>query len=157
MQAAHCWSLSIAPSYRLAPSWAVGLRGSWSSDAGARGSASNSGEEVSLTQTLWQLSAEGRYQPGAQQGFYLVLGAGAARVSDSIGSATAAEWGPLLSAAFGYDIGLADFLALGIELRGAFASLSEEGASLERAGATVRYVYGPSSWLGLNLIGQFEL
>ena len=39
---AYLWNVHAAASYRLGSVWALGVRGSWSSDAGARTSASSS-------------------------------------------------------------------------------------------------------------------
>jgi hypothetical protein len=141
------WNLSLAPAYRVSPVWSLGVRGSWSSDAGARSSG-----EVSVTRTFWQLSADARFQPGGLVGPYLGLGAGQAWAVDNLGSASAVQSAPLLAAAVGHDFGLLEPLALGVELRGGLAFFDSEGASHQARGAErVTYVYGTSSWLSLNL------
>lgn len=150
-------NLHISPSYQLTPRWALGLRGSWASDAGARGMASSSGEQVDKTRNLWQLTAEGRYQPGTQRGPYVAGSAGYAGAVDSVGSASAWQWAPLVGGALGYDFPVADIFSLGLELRGAYALFDDEGASLTRGGQSERYVYGSSSWLSLNVMGQLGL
>lgn len=149
--------LSVSPSYQLDETWALGLRTSWGFEAGDRGLASSDAPELEIERHLWQLAAEGRYQPGGQRGFYGSAHAGTAGAMDSIGDATAWQWAPLVGAALGYDAHIAGPLALGIELRGSFAAFGNEGASLARGGGSTRYVYGPSSFVSLHFTASLGL
>ena len=149
--------LSVAPSYQLTDSWALGPRVSWGFEAGDRGLASSDGEEVDIDRHLWQFAAEGRYQPGVQRGFYGAANAGVAGAMDRVGGVSAWQWAPLVGAALGYEGPITGPLSLGIELRGAFAAFDSEGASLTRGSESTRYVYGGSSFVAVNLTGSFGL
>jgi hypothetical protein len=150
-------NLSVAGSYQLSESWALGARGSLASDSGARAQASTTGQDLALTRNLWQFAGEGRYQPGGMWGGYAALNAGAALATDAMGSTSASQWAPLLGSALGYDVEVAPAFALGLELRGGAALFGSQGATLTRAGESATYIYGPSSWLSLNLTGHVAL
>jgi hypothetical protein len=146
---AYHWNVSVAPSWPLSSTWALGARGSWSSDAGARGSESSS---------LWQLGAELRQQPRGWLGPYLAATLGGAAARDMIDAGTAIQWAPAVGAAAGYDFGIGQSLALGLELRAGAAFFDADGASLQTAQAeAVTITYGTTSWLSLNLTGQLGL
>jgi hypothetical protein len=142
------WNVSIAPSYQLSRTWALAARGSWSSDAGARGTDSSS---------LWQLGSEIRQQPRGWLGLYVAAGLSAAAARDSVGGETVTQWAPALGAAVGHDVGLAEPLALGVELRGGVAFFDPDGASLRTEAGATTVTYGATSWLSLNLTGQLGL
>jgi hypothetical protein len=142
------WNVSVAPSYQLSRTWALGARGSWSSDAGARGSDSSS---------LWQLGAEVRQQPRGWLGLYLAASLGGAAARDTVGGETVTQWAPVLGAAVGHDFAIAEALDLGLELRGGVALFDPDGASLRTGAETTTVTYGATSWLSLNLTGQLGL
>lgn len=145
---AYSWNVSLSSSWPLLQSWALGARGSWSSDAGARGSESSS---------LWQLGAEIRQQPRGWLGPYLAASLGGAAARDSVDGETATQWAPAVGAALGYDFGIGEALALGLELRGGAALFDADGASLRTGSETATYIYGATSWLSLNLSVQLGL
>jgi hypothetical protein len=149
--------LSFAPSYQLAGRWALGPRVSWGLEAGDRGIASSDGGEVDIDRHLWQLAAEGRYQPGVQRGVYAAANLGIAGAMDRMGGASAWQWAPLVGGALGYDGQVTGPLSLGIELRGSFAAFDSEGARLTRGNESKRYVYGQSAFVGVHLTGSFGL
>jgi hypothetical protein len=149
------YNLSVTPSFQLTPHWAFGVRGGVGTDSGARGTSSTSGESVSRTRTLWELGAEGRYQMRVERGGYVALNFGTAGAVDSEGSASASQWAPMLGAALGYDLGIAEPLSIGVEVRGGTAFFGEDGAQPSSEGPS--YVYGTSSWLSFNLTGHFAL
>ncbi len=149
------YNLSVTPSYQLTPRWAVGVRAAFGTDGGMRGTGSSTGEKVSATRTLWELGAEGRHQFGMARGGYVAFNAGAAHAVDSVGTASASQWAPMLGAALGYDLSIAEPLALGVELRGGLAFFGDEGSTPSSRSET--YVYGTSSWISFNLTGHLML
>jgi hypothetical protein len=153
--------LTVAPSFWVAPSLALGLHASWGFELGQRGLASSSGESEDLDRTLWQLMMAARYQPEQGRGWYVAANGGSAAVVDSIGDASVTQWAPLVGAALGFDFRLAQPLALGLELRGGHAWFPAEGTTLTVAdglgAGDTRYSYGPTTWLGLNVAGRFLL
>jgi hypothetical protein len=140
--------VSLAPSYRVARELALGIRAGVGLDPGSRGIASSSGEYVSLDRRLWHASATGRYQPEPGRGWYLTLSAGVAEIVDSEGSASVSQWAPLLGAAAGYDVPLAELLSLGLELRAAYAPFGEGSGSIDGRS----YDYDVSTWLGAGVV-----
>jgi hypothetical protein len=63
-----------------------------------------------------------------------------------------------VGAAVGYDFGIGESWALGLELRAGAAFFDPDGASLRTAQAEgVTFIYGATSWLSLNLTGQLGL
>ena len=138
------YNLSITPSYQLTSQWAIGVRGGFGTDSGMRGD---------TTRALWELGAEGRYQPETGRGGYAALNAGVVNAVDSVGSDSASLWAPMLGAAAGYDLSAAEALSFGIELRGGLAFFGDEGSSPNGESDTI--VYGTSSWLSFNLTGHF--
>jgi hypothetical protein len=152
--------LTLAPSYWLTPSLALGLRTSWGAQPG-RGIASSSGASEDKDRTLWQLTATVRYQREAARGWYVTANGGAAAFVDGIGDDSVTQWAPLVGAALGVDFRPAEVFALGLELRAGHAWLSTQGKTLSvtdglGAGET-QYRYGATTWLGLNLVGRFLL
>jgi hypothetical protein len=152
--------LTLAPSFWLTPSLALGLHTSWGFDGGG-GIESSSGESKDKGRTLWQLMAAARYQPQAARGWYIAANGGAAAFVDSIGDDSVSQWAPLVGAAVGIDFRLAQPFALGLELRGAHAWFSSEGSTLTVAdglgAGETQYRYGATTWLGLNVVGRFLL
>jgi len=142
--------LSVAPSYRLAPDFALGIRAGVGLEPGSRGELSSSGESVELERRLWHASALGRYQPEPGRGWYATLSVGAAALVDSRGDSSVSQWAPLIGAAAGYDLRLAPPVALGLELRAAYAEFGE-GPSDALAGS---YDYQVSTWLGAGVVGS---
>jgi hypothetical protein len=142
------WNVGVASHWPVSHAWAIGARGSWSSDAGARGTEASS---------LWQLGAEVRHQPRGWLGPYVSASAGAAAARDSVDDSTVTQWAPALGAAAGYDVGVGAALAIGLELRGGVAVFDPDGGSLQTATEAVTVVYGTTSWLSLNLTGQLGL
>jgi hypothetical protein len=139
------YNLSVTPSYQLTPHWAFGVRGGFGTDSGARSS---------KTRTLWELGAEARYQLRVERGGYAALNVGTAGAIDSEGGASASQWAPMLGGALGYDLGIAEPLSFGVEVRGGLGFFGD-GAQASSDGPT--YVYGTSSWLSFNLTGHFAL
>jgi hypothetical protein len=146
---AYRWNVILATSWPSSRSWALGARGSWSSDAGARGTESSS---------LWQLGAEVRQQPRGWLGPYLAASLGGAAARDTVDGQTATQWAPAVGAAVGYDFGIGESLAVGLELRAGAAFFDDDGAftGTTSSGAAT-FIYGTNSWLGLNLTGQLGL
>jgi hypothetical protein len=107
------------------------------------------------TRTLWELGAEGRYQMRVERGGYVALNVGTVGAMDSEGSASASQWAPMLGAALGYDLGIAEPLSFGVEVRGGMGFFGENGAQASSDGPS--YAYGTSSWLSFNLTGHFAL
>jgi hypothetical protein len=151
---AYLWNVHAAASYRLGTAWALGVRAAWSSDAGARAGASSSGSSVELSRELWQIAAEGRFQPRGWLGPYAALSAGWAAAVDREGPASATQWAPMVGASAGYALALADPLSLDLGLTGGLAFFDETGARLEGSAPT-RYAYGSSAWLGASLLAAF--
>jgi hypothetical protein len=147
--------LSLTPAYRISPAVALGLRGSFGSDLGSRGSASSSGESLAYDRNLWEAAATLRYQAEPGRGGYIGVSAGAAALVDSEGDASAVQWAlPALGVAVGYDFELARAFAFGLEARAAYADFSGGGAWVTRAsGESSHYSYDTSVWLGLALVG----
>jgi hypothetical protein len=144
------WELSVAPSYRVARDFALGIRAAFGFEPGTRGEISASGGSVILDRKLWHASATGRYQPEPGSGWYVTLSAGAAAIVDSRGDESVSQWAPLLGAAAGYDLRIARPLSLGFELRAARADFGE-GSHTSLAGY---YDYHVSTWVGAALVGN---
>ena len=142
--------LSLAPSYRVASDFALGIRAGIGLEPGSRGEVSTSGDSVELDRQQWHLSATARYQAEPGRGFYIGLGAGTAAIVDSRGNSSVSQWAPLLDAAVGYDLSLAGWLSLAPELRAAYAPFGE-GPRDSLAGA---YDYRVSTWLGAGVVGN---
>lgn len=142
--------LSLAPSYRVTPDFALGVRAAFGLQPGSRAEVSSSGESVSLERNMWQLGATGRYQPEPARAWYVGAHAGAAAVVDSRGDASVSQWAPHVGAALGYDLHVARPLSLGFELRAAYAPFGE-GSHTSPVGF---YDYRVSAWLGFGLIAN---
>jgi hypothetical protein len=153
--------LTLAPSFWIAPSLALGLHASWGFEPGQRGLASNYGESKDKDRTLWQLMAATRYQPERGRGWYVAANGGVAAFVDSIGDDSVTQWAPLIGGALGIDFRLAQPFALGLELRGGHAWFPAEGSTLAVAdglgAGDTQYLYGAMTWLGLNVAGRFLL
>jgi hypothetical protein len=143
--------LNAAARYRVLDALALGVRFSWGSELGARGSASSAGESAIYDRNLIQLALEGRYQPGVHGWFAAVRG-GTAAIIDTVDSQSVTQWGPLGGLVLGYDLRVVGAFALGFELQGTLIGFSEEGTR-----APAGYVYGTSSWLGLGLVGSLGI
>lgn len=142
--------LSVAPSYRLAPDFALGVRAGVGLEPGSRGEVSSSGDSVELARRLWHASALGRYQPDAGRGWYVALSLGASSIVDIRGDSSVSQWAPLIGAATGYDLRLAEPVALGLELRAAYAEFGEGDAD-SPAG---HHDYRVSTWIGAGVVGS---
>jgi hypothetical protein len=140
--------VSLAPSYRVARDFALGVRAGVAVDPGSRGTASSSGESVSIGRRLWHASATGRYQPRPGRGWYVTLSLGMATIVDSNGNDSVSQSSPLLGAAAGYDVSIARPLSLGLELRAAYAQFGEGS----RASPAARYDYDVSAWIGAGVV-----
>lgn len=144
--------LVLEPMVLVTPSVSVGIRGGWGLELGSSVEAT--------TQHVWQLAPAARYQERAGRGWYLAGNVGIAGITDSIGDQSVTQVAPLLSAALGVDLPLVAPLSLGLELRASHAMFSEQGSRIvlsapEQGGGYYRY--GPTGWLGLNLLGRFLL
>jgi hypothetical protein len=76
-----------------------------------------------------------------------------------MGNESVTQWAPVVAASAGYDFPLASSFGLGLELRASHAWFSESGRALvatgqATAGATT-FRYGPTSWLGIHLLGRW--
>lgn len=147
------WELTLEAMYRLAPDFSLGVRAGVGLEPGSRGIASSSGERLELGRELWQLGAAGRYQPQPGRSWYLTVHAGAAGIVDHVGEASVSQWTQLFGAAVGYDLRLIEPVALGIELRGAYAPFGESDP-LPIIGSIE---YETTSWFGLALVGNLSL
>jgi len=139
--------LNAAARYRWLDALALGVRVGWQFELGSRGYASSTGETGSYDRNLWQLAAEGRYQPGGR-GWYGAVRGGAAAIIDGQGGESVTQWGPLGGLAFGYDARVAGAFALGLELQASLIGFPDPGDG---------YTYGTSSWLGLGLVGSLGI
>jgi hypothetical protein len=146
---------SLAPAYRIAPTFALGLRGSYGFELGSRAAVSSSGESRALDRNLWEAAATLRHQAEPGRGGYVGVSAGAAALVDSEGDASAVQWAfPALGVAVGYDFEVARAFAFGLEARAAYADFSGGGARLTRpSGESAHYSYDARAWLGLALVG----
>jgi len=150
--------LSLAPSYRVAPELALGVRAAFGLQPSSRAEVSNSvnsagptrAQSVSLERNMWQLGGTARYQSEPARAWYFGAHAGAAAVVDSRGDASVSQWAPHVGAAVGYDLRVARPLSLGFELRAAYAPFGE-GSHTSSAGF---YDYQVSTWLGFGLIAN---
>jgi hypothetical protein len=110
--------LSLAPSRRVGPNIALGLRASYGFEVGSREIASSSGESLSLDRNLWEIAVTIRYQRIPGRAGYLVLSPGAMALVDSEGNASVSQWAfPAVGFAVGYDVEMARAFALGVEAR----------------------------------------
>ena len=148
---AYLWNLHAAASHRLGSAWALGVRGSWSSDAGARATGSSDGRTLEESRAFWQIAAEGRFQPRGWLGPYAALSAGWAAAVDRSGTESATQWAPLLGASVGYAFVVADPLSIDLGLGGGCAFFGEEGVG-RGSDASPRYTYGTSAWLGASVL-----
>lgn len=107
--------------------------------------------------SLWQLTAEARWQPEGELGPYAVASAGGvARVDDS-GGVSAWHLAPAVGGALGFDVALSGPVTLGFELR-ALGAVSRDETESFGAGRTDPSVeYALSSWLGLNVIATLGI
>jgi hypothetical protein len=154
---AGLFGLNASVLYRVAGPWTLGLRGSWGSDLGARGSETSSGEQVDYLRTLWRVAAEGRYEPEERRGWYAALRVGTGIIVDSAGSASLTQKGPMGAAALGYDLWLTGAFSLGLELEGSLLRLPKQQAGAAADVEQSTYVYGLSSWLGLGVVGSLGI
>ena len=146
--------LVLEPMVLVVPSVSVGIRAGWGLELGKNGT---SREEE---QHVWQLAPAARYQEQAGRGWYLAGNVGIAGITDSLGDQSVTQVAPLLSAALGIDLPVVTPLSLGLELRASHAMFSEQGSRIvlsapEQGGGYYRY--GPTGWLGLNVLGRFLL
>lgn len=139
----------IAVRYQWPSVWSGGFRASWGM--------SGNGASEQIDRNLWQLAAEGRWQPEGELGPYATLGAGAALVVDSFGGASSWQWAPLLSGALGIDVASVGPVAFGAELRGAITVFGDAGERFEAGGESVSNAYGVVPWLGINLIATLGI
>lgn len=142
------FDLAIAPSYRIAPHVALGMRAGVGLEPGSRAEASTPGGSVSLERRQWHIGALARYQPQPARGWFATLGAGAAAMVDTRGTASESRWAPLLEASAGYAWSLARPLSVGFELRAAYADFGD-GSHTSPAGY---YDYRVSTWLGCGVV-----
>lgn len=140
---------SLAVRYQAPSVWSASVRASWSMSGNA--------VSAQLDRDLWQLAAEGRWQPEGELGPYATLGAGAGLVVDSYRGASSWQWAPLISGALGADIASLGPVALGLELRGIITVFGEAGERFEVDGEQITNAYGAVPWLGLNLIATLGL
>jgi hypothetical protein len=154
---AGLFGLNASALYRVSGPWTLGLRGSWGSDLGARGSQTSSGEQVDSLRTLWRLAAEGRYEPEERRGWYAALRIGTGIIVDSAGSASLTQKGPMGAAALGFDLWLSGAFSLGLELEGSLIRFPKQQAGDPSNAEHATYVYGLSSWLGLGVVGSLGI
>ena len=154
---AGLFGLNASALYRVSGPWTLGLRGSWGSDLGARGSQTSSGEQVDYLRTLWRLAAEGRYEPEERRGWYAALRIGTGIIVDSAGSASLTQKGPMGAAALGFDLWLSGAFSLGLELEGSLIRFPKQQAGDPSNAEHATYVYGLSSWLGLGVVGSLGI
>jgi hypothetical protein len=148
---AYLWNVHAAASHRLGAAWALGLRGSWSSDIGARTTGSSDGRTLELSRELWQIAAEARFQPLGWLGPYAALSAGWAAAVDRLGTESTSQWAPLLGASAGYAFVVADPLSIDLGLSGGCAFFDADGAG-RGSDLSPRFTYGTSAWLGASLL-----
>lgn len=153
--------LTLEPMVLVAPRVSVGVRGSWGFEIGSRALETTGGERIEQGQYVWQLAPAARYQAEPGRGLYLCANVGIAGITDTLGEQSVTQVAPMLSAALGFDLHVSGPVSLGLELRATHAMFSEEGDRLSLSEPDVAqdvvYRYGPTSWLGLSLLGRFLL